>query len=579
MRHNRVWPLLNRSPFAPAGTLAIGICLSAGCSVGPDYRPPSPQVADQWHEPAIQGLADGQADVSQWWRVFEDQQLSQLIDRAAAGNRDRRLAMRRSREARALRGVAAGELLPTLGGQGSYLRAKASPNGPTAFPESPGAGQTFGNTVGRGIAGQALGAGLAAAAPGATAVTGPLASGLIGLVPTPTGRPQTDETNLHAAGFDASWEIDVFGGIRRNVESADAAVQASVESYRDTLVTLLAEVATTYVDIRTLQSQIKTTANNIALQRETLSLTKARLSMELASELEVQQAETNLATTESQLPQIESGLAISIYRLSVLIGEEPSALSGEFAATSGIPQPPPQVLVGVPTDILRRRPDIRLAERQLAEQTARIGVATAELYPRFTLSGTFGLESTNFEDVLDARSITYGFGPAVQWNLFSGLRSLNQIAAQEAATHQAYVIYERTLLNALQEVESSLVAYKREQARVNALERAVDAAEKSVKLAETLYRNGLTDFENVLDTQRLLVNLQNTRAQSRGQVSTNLVSVYKALGGGWSAEVTPQHEYLDAESPALSRPVEFFFSGGKGPLPWETPPQSTEDED
>jgi len=551
--------------------LLLGSTLS-GCAVGPHYRPPTPELPDRWHEPAAEGLAAGDASLQAWWQVFEDETLSSLIKRAAEGNLDLRMAVLRIREARALRGVAAGELLPSLGGQGSYQRSKSSANGPLAFPQGPGKGEMFGNTMARGITGNSLGNVLAAIAPDTPGVTNSVANGLIGMLPSPPGTAETDETNLLATGFDASWEIDVFGGIRRKVESADAALEVSVEDYRGMLVTLLAEVATTYIEIRTLQSEIESTRQNIALQKETLSLTQARLAVELATELDVQQAETNLATTESQLPQLESALSISMYRLSVLIGQEPHALCDELEAKVPIPVPPTEVLVGVPTDILRRRPDIRSAERRLAAQTARIGVAVSALYPQFTLSGTFGFESTDFNHALDARSISYGFGPSVRWNIFDGLRNLNRIAAQEAATHQSYVLYQRTLLMALQEVENSLVAYKREQARRDALVRAAEAAQRSVKLAETLYRNGLVDFQNVLDAQRSLVHLQNALAHSRGQVAINLVSLYKALGGGWSPEVNPQHEYLEGIPDVLHDPTGFFLSGGKSPLPWDDAP-------
>ncbi|NLX13193.1 MAG: efflux transporter outer membrane subunit [Phycisphaerales bacterium] len=544
-------------------------CMLAGCAVGPDYRAPQPELPEVWHQAATDGLTQGNTDVQEWWQVFEDPRLSELIERAAEGNLDLRLAVLRIREARALRGVAAGELLPTLGGQGSYQRYKRSANSQFAFPRAGSKGETFANTVTRGIATNALGTGLGTIAPGIPGVTNSVAGALVGLLPTPSAAPETDEINLHAAGFDASWEIDVFGGIRRGVQSADAALEATVEDYRGTLVTLLAEVATTYVEIRTLQSQIEATSKNITLQQETLDLTQARLDLDLATELDVQQAETNLATTQAQLPQLESALAISIYRLSVLIGREPSALWDELAVTAPIPQTPAEVFVGVPTDLLRQRPDIRSAERHLAAQTARIGVAAAELYPRFTLSGTFGFEALNFKHAIDRGSITYGFGPSVRWNIFDGLRNLNRIAAQEAATHQSYVVYQRTLLTALQEVESSLVAYKREQVRRDALDRAVKAADRSVQLAETLYRNGFVDFQNVLDAQRSLANLENTLAQSRGLVTINLVSLYKALGGGWSPEVAPQQQYLEQRHDVLHRPVGFFLSGGKSSLPWD----------
>ncbi len=561
-----------------ATTWLGGIMAIAGCTVGPDYQAPDPRVPDQWHQSLADGLTAGTADVQRWWEVFADPQLSALIERAVEGNLDVRLAVLRIREARALRGVAAGELLPSLGGDAGYTRSKSSVNGPTAFPQTPGKLETFGNTVGRGMAGSAVGAGLGAVVPGVPGVTNPLATGLVGLLPTPSGRPDTDEINLHAVGFDASWELDVFGGLRRKVESADAVLEATVEDYRDMLVTLVAEVAATYIEIRTLQSEIESIERNIALQKETLSLTQARLALQLATELDVQQAETNLATTESYLPLLESGWSISVYRLSVLLGRQPRALDAELSTSASIPVPPAEILVGVPTDILRQRPDIRSVERRLAAQTAQIGVTASELYPRLTLSGTFGFEATDAAHLLDARSVSYRLGPAVRWNIFDGLRNLHRIAAQQAVTHQSYVVYQCTLLTALQEVENSMVAYKREQARRDALARAVEAAGRSVKLAETLYRNGLVDFQNVLDAQRSLANLESTLAQSRGQVAINLVSLYKALGGGWSPDVTPQEEYLEDDSDALHRPGDFFFSGGKTSLPWESVSEDVGDE-
>ncbi len=548
--------------------LAALTLLVAGCAVGPDYHPPDLQVPDRWHASAGKGLKEGAADLSQWWQHFNDPQLSELIDQSMEGNLNLRLAVLRIRQARALRGVAAGELLPVLGAQGSYTRSRPSANGVMAAPQAAGKADMFASTVARGIAGNALGTGLASVAPGASGITNSIANGLIGMLPNPTGLPDADELDLHSVGFDASWEIDLFGGIRRNIESADADWAATVEDYRGILVSLLAEVATTYIDIRSLQSQIETTRQNIKLQQATVSLTRVRLDSELVSELDVRQAETNLATTESELPLLETGLAVAIYRMGVLIGREPTALYDELSAARPIPPPPAETLVGVPVDILRRRPDIRAAERRLAAETARIGVAAAELYPRLTLSGTFGFEATRFANLLDGRSISYGFGPAVRWNVFDGLRNLNRIAAQQAAAQQACVAYEQALLTALQDVESSAVAYAREQVRQEALIRATRAGEQAAQLAETRYEDGLTDFQNVLIAQRSLVNLQNALAQSRGQVAVNLVALYKALGGGWSSDVVPQREYLDDPDGVLAHPVEFYVSGGRGDLPW-----------
>lgn len=548
------------------------VSMLPGCAVGPDHRAPDTTMPKTWHEARTAGLVDGEAAIEQWWRVFDDQTLSSLIERAANQNLDVQMAVLRVRQARALRGVAAGELLPSLSGSASYQRQKSSAN--TAFGSLSGLGGTgkgkqFASTVTRGVAGSALSQGIASAVPGAAGLATPLASGLVGLIPERSGLSNTPEQNLFTSGFDASWEIDVFGGIRRNVEAADADIAVAVEDYHAVLVSLLAEVATTYVDVRALQAQIDTTVRNIKLQRETLALTKARLTYDLGSDLEVQQAETNLATTESQLPLLEAGLATSIYRLCVLLGQEPGALHEELTATGPIPQPSSETFVGVPADILRRRPDIRASERMLAAETARIGVATAELYPRFTLSGTFGFEANSFEHMVDGRSATFGLGPAVRWNIFDGLRNLNRIAAQEATAQVAYVAYEQSVLTALNEVESAMVYYKREQTRGEALSRAVAAARNAVKLSRTRYEDGLTDFQDVVDAERALVNLEMSLVQSEGQVAVNLVALYKALGGGWSAGVTAQKQYLDQPLEAIEHPLRYFFNGGKGPLPWQ----------
>ncbi|MCO6439341.1 MAG: efflux transporter outer membrane subunit [Phycisphaerae bacterium] len=582
--YERATPRPHRRTPAAYRAAVLGLAsalLLPGCAVGPDYRSPRTDVPVRWHQSASNGLAPGDASVELWWQVFDDDLLSDLIYRAAENNLDLRLAILRIREARALRGIAAGELLPALSGQGSYERSKASANSLGGALSRPGAtslGARFRDSVARGVAGNALGQGLTSALPGAAGVSNTLASSLIGLIPQRRELPETDEQDLFATGFDASWEIDVFGGIRRNVESADAALHATVEDYRGVLVSLLAEVASTFIDVRRLQARIEATAQNIDLQRQTLSLTQSRFRLGLTSELDVRQAETNLATTEAELPLLQTALALAIYRMGVLIGQEPSAVWDELSAERAIPKPPSEVLVGVPVDILRRRPDIRAAERRLASQFAQIGVATADLYPRFTLSGTFAFEATDFNHAIDTRSIAYGFGPTVRWNIFDGLRNLHRIAAEEAAAQQAYVAYEQTVLLALEEVEGALVGYKREQDRYAALDRAVGAARRSTQVAERQYRDGLTDFQRVLDAQRSLVVLEDALAQSRGQIAVDLVAIYKALGGGWTLDAMPQGEYLDEPSGALADSVGYFFSGGRESPPWEGAPEDDREE-
>ncbi|MBN1124316.1 MAG: efflux transporter outer membrane subunit [Sedimentisphaerales bacterium] len=459
----------------------FSILFCSGCRVGPDYTVPKSTIPDAWHMKLTQGLSEGQADLTTWWKMLQDPVLDDLIGRATEGNLDLKTAVSRIRQARAQRSVVSGQSWPQVDGTGYYSRDRASGNG--------------------------------------------LLSPLLG---------EPDQTNLHSIGLDASWEIDLFGRIARSVESADASLEATIEDYRDTLVTLYAEVAVSYVQIRALQGRIDYALQNIELQKQTLELTRNRFQAELAPELDVAQAELNLSNTESTLPALETALAFSLNRLAVLLGRHAGSLEEELVAKGSIPSVPRQVVMGLPAELLRQRPDIRRAERLLAAQTARIGVATAGLYPAFSLSGTFALEATELSDVGDRASRTYGFGPAFRWNLFDGNRIRSGVQVEETLTEQSLLQYEQTVLLAVEEVEDAIVAYVRECQRKDALQRSVDAAGKSVQLVNTLYRSGLTDFQNVLDMQRALSLQQDRFVESRGLVLQDLIMLYKALGGGWS---------------------------------------------
>ena len=458
--------------------------LSSGCQVGPDYVRPEYTVSDQWHQKAIKGLEGGSADLQTWWRVFNDPVLESLIQRSGTMNLDLQIAYARVMESRALLGVAAGEHWPSVDAFGAYSRTRPSENG------------------------------------------------LLAGLPVDT----TDQRNMHSAGVDASWEIDVFGRISRSVESAHASMEASIENYRDVLVSLYSQIAQSYVDLRAIQTRIQYAQDNIKLQQDTLKLTRDRRAADLVPELDVQQAELVLASTESSIPLLRQFEAQAIHRLSVLLGQSPAFLYEELSATSHIPEIPEDIAVGLPAELLRQRPDIRRAERVLAAQTSDIGVATAGLYPAFSLSGTFAMQSQQAKYIGDWNSRTWGFGPGMRWNLFDGDRIRSSIDVQEAQAEQAMIDYEKTVLLALEEVENAMVAFAEEQQRVEALERSVAAAAKSVELVKTLYEIGLTDFQNVLDMQRALTQQQDQLAESRGQVASNLVRVYTALGGGWSVE-------------------------------------------
>jgi NodT family efflux transporter outer membrane factor (OMF) lipoprotein len=461
----------------------LGLALLLGCAtVGPNYSPPETQMPDVWHQELTAGLAEGEADLQTWWTALNDPVLDELIQKAADGNIDLKVAVARIEEAYALRGIAAGQFYPDINADGVVQRDRVSE----------------------------------------------------GVSPETFGRDRTD--NFYGLGLGAGWEIDVWGRIRRSVEAADASTQAAIEDYRDILVLLFAAAASNYVEVRTLQARIQYAETNAQLQRETLQLTQDRFDAGIAPQLDVRQAELNLAVTESVIPDLESRLIQAINRLSVLLGEQPGQLQAELLEPGEIPDPPGDVLVSIPANLLRQRPDIRGAERRLASQTARIGVAQADLYPRFDLFGTIGLEAFDTGDYFDAGNKAWSLGSSLFWNIFDGGRIRSNIRVEEARTEQAFQVYEQTVLLALEDVEDAMVAYVREQEREEALGQAVTAAEQSVELVDTLYRTGLTDFQNVLDMQRSLATQQDNLAQSEGNVVTNVIRVYRALGGGWSIE-------------------------------------------
>lgn len=481
------------------------LLLAAGCTVGPDYEPPEPEVPDAWHQELTRGLVEGRADLRTWWTALGDPVLDRLIERAAAGNLDLRTGLERIAESRALVGLASAGKLPGVAAGASARKNRYTQDGIFGVP---------------------------------------------GFDP---------EINEFTAGLDASWEIDLFGRIRRNVESAEASLEATVEDYRDLLVLLYAEVAARYVDVRTLQVRIRVATGNVARQKKTLELTTNRFDAQLVPELDVRQAELNLANTEATIPSLRTALARAVHRLSVLVGEVPSALYAELGGEGDIPGAPGRVAVGLPADLLRQRPDIRQAERSLAALTAQIGVAEADLYPTLTLSGSLGVSATQLGGLGDVGpNHTYGFGPSLRWNLFSGGAIRSSIEAAGARSRQALAAYEQTVLLALEEVENSMVAFAQETERRDALSRSVDASVRSEELVQTLYLNGLADFQNVLDTQRFLAQQEDQLAVSRGDLTQAVISLYKSLGGGWSPDdgLGPDEDAPAEDAPAEDPPAE-----------------------
>ena len=317
------------------------------------------------------------------------------------------------------------------------------------------------------------------------------------------------------------------------MEAADADLAASEESCRDVLVTLLSEVALNYVRLRGAQRRLVIARDNIRAQQDTVELTETRHKHGFTSELDVTQARTQLASTQSQVPLLENEIKQAIYQISVLLAQPPASLMEELATDRPIPTTPPEIPIGLPSDLLRRRPDVRSAERQLAAATARIGEATADLFPRFSLTGSFGPQSRDIRHILDRNSLAWSVGPQMSWPVFDGWRIRANIQVQNARQEQALAAYERTVLTALQDVENALVAYANEQVRRQSLAEAVQAGQQSTDLSNELYTHGMTVFLNVLESQRALYALQDQLAQSETTVVTNLIALYKALGGGW----------------------------------------------
>jgi len=473
---------MTRHPLVTLLAAASALAASACITVGPDYEPPEVDtVPDAWSTAATAGVLEGEATIETWWQVFDDPILSSLIERSRAANLTLREATWRVEEARALRGVAAGQRVPQVSLSADAGRSKTSDNGPL----------------------------------------GELA---------PNG---FDAADLFDAGAGASWEIDLWGRVRRQVESADAAVDASVEDYRDVLVGLFAEVAANYVSVRELQERLRLAQANVVGQEDTLRLTRDRFDAGLVSALDVAQAESNLASTRSLIPSLEQGRDLALNRLAVLLGSTPGSLDDELAETLPIPDEPERITTGLPADLLRQRPDIRAAERRLAAQTARIGVATADLYPQFSLTGFLGLQATEAGDLFSSDSVNWSVGLPIRWRLFAGGAVRSQIAAEQARTEQLLAAYEQTVLRALEEVENALTSTTTEVERRARLAESVDATERSLDLVLTQYRAGLTDFQNVLDTQRSLLARSDELAASKGIVIKNLVALYRALGGGW----------------------------------------------
>lgn len=504
----------------------------AGCMTGPDYVRPEIATPAEWVSERGDGITGGEADVTDWWQQLDDPVLNGLITRAVDGNFDLQLAQVRVREARAARGIAASSLKPQVNASGSATRSRAPDQDFDFSGGSPvSGGVSFGpGGLSRTISIRGNNGSLTQTASAAGTTTG------ITLSPSGGGGTPSRTSDLFRAGFDASWELDVFGGNQREVEAADAELQAAIETQRDVLVSLIAEVALNYIDLRSAQQRLVITKRNIEAQKGTVDLTGARFDAGISSELDAVRAEALLATFQGQVPLLEQQVASAIYRLGLLLGGPPGTLLAELEPTGPLPESPVAVPVGLPTDLLRRRPDIRVAERQLAAQNARIGAAMAERYPRFFLTGGASGQSNVLGDVIEGTSLLGSFGPRVDWPVFQGGRIRANIEVQNARQEAAVIRYEQAIMGALGDVENALIAFNKEQVFHDTIQRAVAANQRAVELARERYDRGLEGFLNVLQAQRNLFDTEDQLVRSESIVLANLVSLYKALGGGWDLE-------------------------------------------
>jgi len=535
-RRNHDEPLMGgrHSCLPILSVIVIALALPSCVTVGPDFR--KPETRDAKYSDLLPSETDSTDDsqgpitpqvLSQWWETMDDPILTDLIQEALTGSLDIRGAQASIREARARLGIARAGLFPQIDASGVYARSGSSAN-MTPKVDQPGVVEsTVKNAVTSAVMGavnNAFGvnggnpqAGNAPAAGNSSAQSMPL------------------EGNYYQAGFDATWEIDVFGGTRRAVEAAGDDLQAQEENLKSVWVSLAAEIALSYINVRTYQQRVQVARDNVHAQTETLEILESRLKSGLSDELAVQQARYNLERTRSTIPTLRTGLESSMNALAVLTGVMPGQLHQRLLDVKPIPSASLKTVTGIPANTLRQRPDVRVAERALAAQTARIGQATAELYPKFYLLGSIGWESLEGDTLFHKESKAWSFGPSVSWPIFHSGSILNNIEAQDALQEQLLARYEKTLLTAAKEVRDALMAYAQEQQRRETLKAGVKAAQAAVDISQDKYKNGLTGFNNVLDAQRSLLSFQETLAVSEGTVSTNLIRLYKALGGGWQS--------------------------------------------
>ncbi len=470
-----------RVPVRPPLRALIPLVALASCKVGPDYERPELDVPASWEADLPPQWTTDEQVAAQWWKALDDPLLDSLVDAAMERNPGLYAALARIEEVRAQRGLRLAELFPDLDATGSVRRFKNSENG-------------VNNNV----------------------------SGF-----------QFDTRTLYSLGLEATWELDLWGKLRRGLEAATAEFEASVEDWRNAVVLLQSEVARAYVDLRLAQARIRIAQSNIATQSASLQLATARFEAGLTSEADATRARTLLHQTEATLEALDTDVAVARNRLAVLLGGFPGSLDELLDGEASVPSLPERIAIGIPHELLRRRPDVRGAERRLAAQTARIGLAEGELYPSFSIDGEFAFETASSGDLFDSDSKSFSVGPFLRWNLFAFGRVLRAIDVEDARTERLVYEYEQTVLAAAEEVEEALNAFANEQERYGVLERARAQSARSVEILRIEYEEGLVDYQAVLDAERTNFQVEDQVALARASTFTRLISLFEALGGGW----------------------------------------------
>jgi NodT family efflux transporter outer membrane factor (OMF) lipoprotein len=469
--------------------------LANGFKVGPNYCRPAAPVADQWLDEGNPTINGGQIQNAAWWQAFNDPILDSLISSAYQQNLSLRVAGLRILEARAQRAIVAGNLFPqSQDAFGDYSRTKLSKNGPS-------------------------------------------------------GVSPNLYFNEWTLGGSLAWELDFWGQFRRAIEAADANLDASVENYDHVLVLLLSEVAQSYSNVRIAEQRLMYARQNVDIQKGSLRIAEDRLLNGVVTRLDVTQAISNLEQTNASIYPLEAARRQAVNQLCILMGIPPRNLDAMLANHHGIPKPPPQLAIGIPAELLRRRPDVRRAEREVAAQSALIGVATSDLYPHFSIDGTIFFDAMKVEDLFNADSVAGAVGPSFRWNILNYGRLINNVRAQEARFQQLAVQYQNVVLQANAEAENAIINFLKTQQQVESLAKSAEASGESVDLVSSQYHEGTVDFNRVFTVQRELTVQQDQLAVAEGSVAQYLIQLYRALGGGWQIR-------LNNSTPQAAAPIE-----------------------